>query len=446
MATIGFLASNRNVVFCVCMLFVCSGLACAQTDDVFLIKDGDRVTIHGDSITDDYGAPAEQLGYARIIEDFISTRYPHWNVEVFNRGWGGDTAETVGRFARDCISLKPTINLTCMGMNDAYYQPFKIDRYRRYIHALNILSRMTREIDCRMVFVSPPAFDVPQLGPTAKMYHPVLKQHYDMTGYPQILREFSMGMIATAHINGDRYVDMNKLYCAVLAEGRQKYGPEFVMGTRGDPVHPGGQGQLAIAIIILKSLGAPSSVAELEIDAKSGAVVKAENTNISDLTAADASIQFTRLDASLPLPMYKDCQQVNTLMDIAGTINANIIRFRNLPPGQYALAIDGCDIASKSSDAWAEGVNLAQFDNTPEMKHAAEVSRATVEVNQARYHKWRKILCKGLSMGECANFRPYDTSDTKALAEVEKRIADALANRRQVCQPTRHIYTLNRIK
>ena len=75
----------------------------ADTQDApFFFRDGDRVVMMGDSIT-------EQYLYSTYVELWTLTRFPSWNITFRNIGIAGDRS-TWGnvRFARDATSLHPT--------------------------------------------------------------------------------------------------------------------------------------------------------------------------------------------------------------------------------------------------------------------------------------------------------------------------------------------------
>src|SRR3954447_3406823 len=79
----------------------------------FFFRDGDRVVMTGDSIT-------EQHLHSNYVESFVQSRFPRWKLTFRNTGIGGDTA-TGGnrRAARDLLAYKPTAVTITFGMNDA---------------------------------------------------------------------------------------------------------------------------------------------------------------------------------------------------------------------------------------------------------------------------------------------------------------------------------------
>src|SRR3954468_23116467 len=76
----------------------------------FFFKDGDRVVMIGDSIT-------EQHLYSNYVEMWVTTRFPGWNITFRNTGIGGDTSGGGnGRFKRDVVSYNATAMTVDFGM------------------------------------------------------------------------------------------------------------------------------------------------------------------------------------------------------------------------------------------------------------------------------------------------------------------------------------------
>src|ERR1700677_1215335 len=85
----------------------------------FFFRDGDRVVMIGDSIT-------EQHLYSNYVEMWTVTRFPAWKLTFRNVGIGGD--RSIGgntRFQRDVVAHHPTAMTVDFGMNDGQYGPFR---------------------------------------------------------------------------------------------------------------------------------------------------------------------------------------------------------------------------------------------------------------------------------------------------------------------------------
>src|SRR5579864_3402006 len=105
-------------LFALCLLFVYSTNASAQTKDEFFFKSGDRVLFLGDSIT-------EQYQYSTDIELYLTTRFPKWDLTFLNAGISGDSATGgAARFAGHVLAEKPTAVTIDFGMNDGGYGKF----------------------------------------------------------------------------------------------------------------------------------------------------------------------------------------------------------------------------------------------------------------------------------------------------------------------------------
>src|SRR3974390_3168818 len=88
----------------------------------FFFKDGDKVIMIGDSIT-------EQHLYSNYVEMWTVTRFPAWKLTFRNTGIGGDTSTGGnGRFDRDVVRYQPTAMTVDFGMNDGGYGGFNEQR------------------------------------------------------------------------------------------------------------------------------------------------------------------------------------------------------------------------------------------------------------------------------------------------------------------------------
>ena len=85
----------------------------------FSWQDGDRVMFLGDSLTED------SQGYARIVPDMVTARYPERRITFLLRGMGGDRiSELSGRLDRDVFDNDPPPNwiTVSLGINDVFLE------------------------------------------------------------------------------------------------------------------------------------------------------------------------------------------------------------------------------------------------------------------------------------------------------------------------------------
>lgn len=90
------------------------------------MKHNARFVFVGDSITEEgrFDDPeGVGYGYVRFIRDYLLTEFPNKNIEVINRGVGGNRIiDLVARFQRDVIALKPDYVSIFIGINDVWRQ------------------------------------------------------------------------------------------------------------------------------------------------------------------------------------------------------------------------------------------------------------------------------------------------------------------------------------
>jgi len=347
-------------------LAVFSSLAPLSHGDEFFFKDGDRVVMIGDSIT-------EQHLYSNYVEMWTVTRYPHWKITFRNVGIGGD--RSVGgnsRFERDVLLHKPTAMTVDFGMNDGGYREFSEQTFKPYMDGLQGMADQAKAASIRTAWVTPQPLDNDEQGSTA------------LTGYNQTLEKFSDGVKTIATKNNGTFVDQFHPYLSLLDSARSK-GPKYNRITAGDAVHPGPPGQALMAASILKGMNFPSLVASVTVDAKQKKVVSQENCTVEGLDVSDQKVRFTKTDNALPF-FPEDAASILPWTSILDELNDYRLQVAGLAPGKYKVRIDGVDIVELSSESLAAGVDIAAdvLKAGPIAEQAKKV-KAAVE-NKNRYH------------------------------------------------------------
>ncbi|MBM3965414.1 MAG: SGNH/GDSL hydrolase family protein [Planctomycetes bacterium] len=350
----------------VLVAIVVSSLVTVSHGDEFFFKDGDRVVMIGDSIT-------EQHLYSNYVEMWTVTRFPHWKITFRNVGIGGD--RSVGgnsRFERDVLLHKPTAMTVDFGMNDGSYREFSEQTFKPYMDGLQGMADQAKAASIRTAWVTPQPLDNDEQGNTA------------LTGYNQTLEKFSDGVKTIATKNSGTFVDQFHPYLSVLDSARSK-GPKYNRITAGDAVHPGPPGQALMAASILKGMHFPSLVASLTVDAKQKKVVSQENCTVEGLEASEQKVWFTKTDKALPF-FPEDASSILPWTSILDELNDYRLQVAGLAPGKYKVRIDGVDIAELSSESLAAGVDIAAdvLKAGPIAEQAKKV-KAAVE-NKNRYH------------------------------------------------------------
>jgi len=345
----------------------------------FFFKDGDRVVMIGDSIT-------EQHLYSNYVEMWTVTRFPNWKITFRNVGIGGD--RSVGgnsRFARDVLLHKPTAMTVDFGMNDGSYREFSDQTFKPYMDGLQGMADQAQAANIRTAWVTPQPLDNDEQGKTA------------LTGYNQTLEKFSEGVQAISEKNSGKFVDQFHPYLQVLDAARSK-ADKYNRITAGDAVHPGPPGQALMAASILHGMNFPSLVAAVGIDAKQNRVVSQENCNVEGLQATATSVKFKKLDKALPF-FPEDAASILPWTPILDELNDYKIQVTGLAPGKYKVRIDSVDVAELSAESLANGVDIsAEVLKSGPIAEQAKKVKAAVE-NKNRYHHdqiFRGIVLTGV--------------------------------------------------
>jgi lysophospholipase L1-like esterase len=375
----------------------------------FFFKDGDRVVMIGDSIT-------EQHLYSNYVEMFTVTRFPAWNITFRNSGIGGDTS-TGGnsRFKRDVLAHKPTAMTVDFGMNDGGYGGFNEGRYGSYMKGLQGMAEQAKAGGVRVAWCTPQPLDNDKQGPTA------------LVDYNQTLEKFSAGVKEIAAKNEGLFVDQFHPYLAVLDKARSA-GPKYDRITGGDAVHPGPPGQVLMAASILKGLGFPSKVSSVEIDVANGkADAKADNAKVSDLAVEGDGVKFSRLDAALPF-FPEEAKGILKHAPLLEELNEYGLKVTGLKPGKYEVKLGGKKVAEYTSEELAKGVNLAAAAlSAGPVADQAKAVKAAVEAKNRYYHDriFRGIVL--VNVGQLPDWlgiqMTKDEIEAKRKAAIDERLA-----------------------
>ncbi len=264
--------------------------ASAQTNP-FALHSGDRVVFYGDSIT-------EQQLYTRFVELYTLTRFPASNVTFLMSGVSGDKVSGGGggsvdqRLPRDVFEEKPTVVTIMLGMNDGYYRPYDAGTMRTfelgYQHILDEIKAHAPQ--ARVVVLRPSAYDeITQPGKGVAGYNDFLIRMGD-----SIARMAAERHMAVADLNAPMLDTLTKAHAN---------DPTLAPLLIADHVHPGAGMHWVMADAILKGWNATPTTSTVTLDAARGAIVKADNSEVSDVKHTGKSLTWSERDGSLPLPL-----------------------------------------------------------------------------------------------------------------------------------------------
>lgn len=371
---------NMKPVAIVC-LGIFSGAGLVNGAEPF--RDGDRVCFVGDSITN-------QGGYHAQILLFYATRLPDVRVQMWNCGIAGDTAAGgLKRYDWDIASHKPTVVSIMTGMNDvgrgdyAKQDPDQATLVKRQqaierntANTATFVERVAND-GARTILITPSLYD--QTGQ---------QEQACLLGVNDALAACADGLrqIAKRHADVVDLIEFNAPMAAINAEWQAK-DPAFTIVSEKDRVHPGEVGHLVMAYLFLKAQGVPGTVAVMELDAGSKDVVKQENCTITDAAVSEDRVVFACLERALPFPIDERHKPALELVPFVQELNQEIIKVSHLRKGKYELRIDGKPVLTATSDALAEGINLAVERDTPQYRQALAVAELV-----AKRHALEKVI------------------------------------------------------
>lgn len=371
----------------------------------FFFRDGDRVVMIGDSIT-------EQHQHSNFVEIYTLSRFPNWKLAFRNVGIGGDTSTGGnGRAQRDVLSFRPTAVTITFGMNDAGYKyPYDPARMEAYRTGLQGMADQLKAAHARVAILSSSPVEKAEDGPA-------------MQGYNQTLEAFAGTAQQVAQKNGFQYVDQFHPHVQTLQKSRDAKASNRING--GDAVHPGPSGQLLMTWAILKGLGAPALVSSAEVNARSGKAGKHENCTVSAVKKEPKGVSFTRADNALPFWIPHSAWPILQWAPIEQDLDQYLLRVTGLPEGNYTIRIDGQPSGSASAAELATGFNMALLTTGPIAKQAEAVYEAVFAKNSYYHDQIFRGVVLNRKVAE-ADKAAMIEERMKGMPKLEQAIRDAL--------------------
>ena len=381
----------------------------------FFFQPKDRVVFLGDSIT-------EQYQYSTDIELYLTTRFPQGEMLFLNTGIGGDTANGgAGRFQDHVLSDKPTKVTINFGMNDGGYGKFDANRNKQYVEKTDAMLAAAEKAGVKVALVSPNAVD--------------WRGRDGMKVYLETQKQFYAPLAGLAKTHALPFADQYAVTRAEL-EAMEKADPKAQTAKPfPDGVHTSSAGGLLMAHAILTQLHAPADVSSVEVNAKGGAA-KGTHAKVSDVTATETGVSFTRLDDALPLPVPKDWQAMLPYTNNLADLNRYNLTVTGLTQGNgdYSVRIDGTEVASFSAADLAHGVNLGNVTVGPLYEQGAKVLRAIDAKNRLVHDRFRNVTMFNVPNWIPDGAKLKEAERAKRMALIEKAQAEVYA----LAQPKPH--------
>ena len=362
----------------------------------FFFRDGDRVAVVGDSITE---PPSSN---AAFLEAYTLARFPNWKISFRNLGWSGDTSaysqrqgfatlrsiaaasqaereDLVGRAVkagldRDVLPLKPTAVTINFGMNDGGWGAPAPGIYEAYLACQTASARQLAAAGVRVAFITP--------KPVERTAKPA-----ELDGNKS-LAKFSAGLSEVAQSTGARYANAFQPLLDLLVAGHEKQ-PNISL-TGGDGVHPDPAGHLIVGWAFLTALGATGDVSSATVDADALKATQVENCKVDQVSKVDGVVKFTRLDDRLPLPVPAECVKALDAAPILNDLSRYLLTVTGLEAPRYALIIDGVNAGEFTREQLAAGINMTALPG-PVTTQMQELFKKIFAKNQAFYKRWRSV-------------------------------------------------------
>ena len=317
-----------------------------------LLREGDKLAICGDSIT-------EQKMYSRIMETYLTVCVPQLHVTVRQFGWSGERAPgLLARMENDVLRFGPTVATTCYGMNDHNYQPYQEEYARTYRDASQAVIESFKKHGTRVIQGSP--------GTVGKMPSWVQRAKGTVEDLNHSLAEFrNVGL----ELAGEEQTGFADVFSPMLVggfEAKQRYGGDYMIAGK-DGVHPGWAGQLVMAYAFLKAMGLDGEIGMITLDTSDDKATASEGHRIVAAEKGRVEIESSQYPFCATGPADDDgsIRSGMTLVPFNERLNRLILVVRNAPAGRCRVTW-GETSKTYAAEELARGVNLAaDFEVNP---------------------------------------------------------------------------------
>jgi len=233
-----------------------------------IVTDGETVIFLGDSITEQYvavsraaesqsgllpvvGSPVivdawEHRGYALLVQEIVTARYPERQIRWLNAGVGGNTSRNLlARLRADVLAHRPDWVLIAIGINDVW-RLFQPGRELEGVPLAEFRDNITRLVERILAARAQPILiEVPPFADGSRVDRPLAEA---------LNRQLDAHNTALAEIAGAyrlRLAPANQTFKAVLA-ARRRRDPAFSL--HADEAHLNRQGQMLLALTVVATL------------------------------------------------------------------------------------------------------------------------------------------------------------------------------------------------
>ena len=362
-----------------------------------LLKQGDRLAICGDSIT-------EQKMYSRLIEDYLTVCEPELQVSVRQYGWGGERAPGfLARMTNDCLRFKPTIATTCYGMNDHEYRAYEDRIGQTYRETSTAIVEAFKANGARVIQGSPGCVGkVP--GWSRHTNDTVMDLNLNLCR----LRDIDIEIAEQEHVG---FADVFWPMLTVGVAAQKEYSANYAIAG-ADGVHPGWAGHAVMAYAFLKAMGVKGDIGGFVADVKKSKMKASPGHAVVSAKDGEFTIKSSRYPFCACVPVgqgaasYPVCEKDDpardnsirsamTLVPFNQDLNRLTLKTTGLKAGRRYQVTWGSESRTFTADQLAYGINLAaEFPCNPFCEAFAKVD-AAVAAKQAYETKQIKQAFRG---------------------------------------------------
>ncbi len=358
--------------------------------------------------------------YGFFIDLYHYTRYPKLKFTSYNCGISGNTAQDVlNRMDEDILVHKPNTATIKLGMNDVNIGLYHageanndtlalrkkaIETYRRN---LSLIADKLVASGCKPIFLTPTIYDQ-----TAKL---AAKNNF---GVNDALAQCAEIVRETAEKYNVTLVDFYSLMNKINIDKQSTNASFTLVGP--DRIHPEMTGNLVMAYCFLKSIQSDSIVSGIEIEANTEIVHKSTNCTIENMHSNSKEVIFQAKEFSLPFPVFESAKEALELVPFQDELNLQTLKIANLEQGMYWLMIDKDTIGKFSNTQFSNGLNLAEYRNTPQYKQALKLMKISWEKHQLVSKKLRTIALVDFTVLKNMHFKTMNDLQQHLISELEK--------------------------
>ena len=395
-------------------LSLASVCACGASRPAAPFAHGERVTLLGDSIT--HGGK-----YGTYLQLFWDLRFPGSATRILNCGVSGGTASGgLQRWENDVLPQTADRIFVMFGMNDVghgYFErgvaPAKSESgsgaaAAKYMTNMTEIATRTLAAGKRLAVITPTPYD--EYGTN---YTAVARTNCNAVGLTRLAA-------ICRSLAAERAAELVDLHAPLTSFVRGNRSFAF---CRGDRVHPTAEGHIIMTAEILSQMGVSPYVAQVEIDAGAGKVLRSDDAAVSQLDADGRRVSFDYAPARLPFPTAAEYSRAAAVYPVTEKMNLEILTIKGLAPGKYAFAADGDELGRFTEKELACGINLALLQ-TPGAKLAMDAWEIAGELGSLQARQRGLVLVEKVAKGKGADpSNPESVISTmgKYVEEIQKK-------------------------